>query len=157
MYNKKCNIQISPLIFYPARLLSTCLLHRLKDKEAMCAAISTHKTTTTVCLGFFLHTSSMGQSHKQTSRPLKKDQQYIMQHCILLFYVHSLNYKNLFVKQKTLSISLTEFYWVALLSLFLLIPASCFWRLGAEFGFSQNVNIFLPNASKVSNCQHFLV
>ena len=40
---------------------------------------------------------------------------------------------------------------------FLLIPASCFWRLGAEFGFSQNVNIFLPNASKVSNCQNFLV
>ena len=30
MYNKKCNIQISPLIYDPARLLSTCLLHSLK-------------------------------------------------------------------------------------------------------------------------------
>ena len=30
--------------------------------EAMCAAIFPHKTTTTVCLGFCFHTSSMGDS-----------------------------------------------------------------------------------------------
>ena len=29
IYTKKCNIQISPLILYPTRLLSTCLLHSL--------------------------------------------------------------------------------------------------------------------------------
>ena len=53
----KCNIQISPLVFDPARLLSIGLLHSLN--RSMCAAIFPHETTTTGCLGFFLHTSSM--------------------------------------------------------------------------------------------------
>ena len=41
----------------PARLLSTRLQHSLN--RSLCVAIFPHKTTTSVCLGFFLHTSSM--------------------------------------------------------------------------------------------------
>ena len=48
---------MSPHIFDPARLLSTRLLHSLN--RSMCTAIYPQKTTTSVCLGFFLHTSSM--------------------------------------------------------------------------------------------------
>ena len=57
IYYKKCNIQISPHIFDPVRLLSTRLLHSLN--RSMCVAIFPHKTKKSVCLGFFLHTSSM--------------------------------------------------------------------------------------------------
>ena len=59
-YNKKCNKQISPLIFDPAactpfyKLVCYTVLI-----EAMCVAIFPHKTPTTVCLGFCFHTSSM--------------------------------------------------------------------------------------------------
>ena len=58
---KSHNLQISPHIFDPARLLSTCLLHSLN--RSMCVAIFPHKTMTSVCLGFFLHTSSMLTPH----------------------------------------------------------------------------------------------
>ena len=40
--------------------------------EAMCAAIFPHKTTTTVCLGFCFHTSSMVKHIKQNQNPIKK-------------------------------------------------------------------------------------
>ena len=46
-----------PHIFYPARLLSTCLLHSLNS--SMWAAIFPQKAATTVCLGFSLDPSSM--------------------------------------------------------------------------------------------------
>ena len=42
-------------------LTPTCLLHAVLI-EAMCAEIFPHKTTTTVCLGFCFHTSSMIRS-----------------------------------------------------------------------------------------------
>ena len=66
IYYKKCNIQISPHIFDPACLLSTRLLHSLNRSK--CAAIFPHKTTMSVCFGFFLYTSSMLNT-KQTREP----------------------------------------------------------------------------------------
>ena len=60
---KKCNIQIFPHICDPdGGLLSTRLLHSLN--RSMCGAIFPHKTTTSVCLGFFFHTSSMTSTHQ---------------------------------------------------------------------------------------------
>ena len=40
--------------------------------EAMCVEIFPHKTTTTVCLGFFLHTSSMGWTDKPRNNKRRK-------------------------------------------------------------------------------------
>ena len=50
IYNKIFNIQISPHIFDPDRLLSTRLLQSLR--RSMWVAIFPQKATTTVCLGF---------------------------------------------------------------------------------------------------------
>ena len=57
IYNKICNTQTSPHNFDPACLLSICLLHRLY--RIMWAAIFPQKSTTIVCLGFFINSSSM--------------------------------------------------------------------------------------------------
>ena len=57
IYNKICNTQTYPHNFDPVRLLSICLLHRLY--RIMWAAIFPQKSTTIVCLGFFINSSSM--------------------------------------------------------------------------------------------------
>ena len=57
IYNKICNIQTSPHKFDPARLLSIRLLHRLYGN--MWDVIFPQKSTTIVCLGFFINPSSM--------------------------------------------------------------------------------------------------
>ena len=54
IYNKNAKYKF-PLIFDPARLLSTRLLHN--PNRSMWAAIFPQKATTTVCLGFFLSSS----------------------------------------------------------------------------------------------------
>ena len=59
IYNKICNIQITPHNIDPARLLTICLLHRLN--RSMWMAIFPQKATTTACLGFFINPSSMLQ------------------------------------------------------------------------------------------------
>ena len=57
IYNKICNLQTYPHNFDPVRLLSICLLHRLY--RIMWAAIFPQKSTTIVCLGFFINSSSI--------------------------------------------------------------------------------------------------
>ena len=56
IYNKNAKYKF-PLIFDPARLLSTRLLHN--PNRSMWAAIFPQKATTTVCLGFCINPSSM--------------------------------------------------------------------------------------------------
>ena len=80
---KKCTIQIFPHIFDPARLLSTRLLLYSLNRS-MCAAIFPQITTTSVCLGFFLHTSSMPKTYRRAIERSRRSVTPGGEHCYRL-------------------------------------------------------------------------